>query len=99
LVKRNKAIFYPINLSASKNCFVFLLIKQIKMINEEPTVELLPVSGLQHFLFCPRQWALIHLEQIWAENYLTRIPPPPARRRWNNSPRTKRTLESLAGGV
>lgn len=31
----------------------------------------LPLSGLQHFAFCPRQWALIHLEQAWAENRLT----------------------------
>ncbi|WP_035958737.1 CRISPR-associated protein Cas4 [Bryobacter aggregatus] len=33
--------------------------------------ELLPLSGIQHFLFCPRQWALIHVEQQWAENRLT----------------------------
>jgi CRISPR-associated exonuclease Cas4 len=33
--------------------------------------DLLPLSGLQHLLFCERQWALIHLEQIWAENRLT----------------------------
>lgn len=31
----------------------------------------LPISGLQHLAFCPRQWALIHLEQVWAENRLT----------------------------
>ncbi len=31
----------------------------------------LQLSGLQHFLFCRRQWALIHLEQQWNENYLT----------------------------
>lgn len=30
--------------------------------------ELLPVSALQHLLFCPRQCALIHLEQAWVEN-------------------------------
>lgn len=29
------------------------------------------LSGLQHFRFCPRQCALIHLEQLWTENYLT----------------------------
>lgn len=29
------------------------------------------LSGLQHFAFCRRQWALIHLEQQWAENLLT----------------------------
>lgn len=33
--------------------------------------DLLPISALQHLMFCPRQWALIHLEGIWAENRLT----------------------------
>ena len=33
--------------------------------------EFLLLSGLQHFKFCWRQWALIHLEQQWAENYRT----------------------------
>lgn len=33
--------------------------------------DLLALSGLQHLMFCPRQWALIHLEGIWAENRLT----------------------------
>lgn len=33
--------------------------------------ELLPLSALQHLLFCERQCALIHLEQIWVENPLT----------------------------
>ena len=33
--------------------------------------EFLQLSGLQHFKFCRRQWALIHLEQQWAENYRT----------------------------
>ena len=28
----------------------------------------LQLSGIQHFLFCRRQWALIHIEQQWAEN-------------------------------
>ena len=32
---------------------------------------LLPLSGLQHFAFCRRQWALIHIEHQWAENYQT----------------------------
>jgi CRISPR-associated exonuclease Cas4 len=31
----------------------------------------LPISGLQHLAFCPRQWALIHLEQVWVENWRT----------------------------
>lgn len=29
------------------------------------------LSGLQHFAFCRRQWALIHIEQQWSENLLT----------------------------
>ena len=33
--------------------------------------ELLPLSGLQHFAFCRRQWALIHIEQQWKENLRT----------------------------
>lgn len=33
--------------------------------------EFLLLSGLQHFAFCRRQWALIHLEQQWEENYRT----------------------------
>jgi len=31
----------------------------------------LPLSALQHLLFCERQCALIHLEGLWAENALT----------------------------
>lgn len=33
--------------------------------------DLLPISALQHLLFCPRQCALIHVEQLWVENALT----------------------------
>ena len=33
--------------------------------------DLLPLSGLQHLVFCERQCALIHLEQAWRENQLT----------------------------
>lgn len=32
---------------------------------------LILLSALQHYAFCPRQCALIHNEQAWAENYLT----------------------------
>ena len=31
----------------------------------------LMLSGLEHFAFCRRQWALIHIEQQWAENERT----------------------------
>lgn len=33
--------------------------------------ELLSLSGIQHFAFCPRQWALIHIERQWRENIST----------------------------
>lgn len=33
--------------------------------------DLIPISALQHYLYCPRQCALIHLEQQWAENHQT----------------------------
>ena len=39
----------------------------------QPQFNDLPVmlSALQHYLFCPRQCALIHVEGVWSENYLT----------------------------
>ncbi|MCI9071499.1 MAG: CRISPR-associated protein Cas4 [Lachnospiraceae bacterium] len=33
--------------------------------------DFLQLAGLQHFTFCRRQWALIHIEQQWEENVLT----------------------------
>lgn len=36
--------------------------------NEE---DFLSLSGIQHFAFCRRQWALIHIEQYWQENLRT----------------------------
>lgn len=33
--------------------------------------DLLPISGLQHLIFCERQCALIHIERLWEENRLT----------------------------
>ena len=29
------------------------------------------LSGIQHFCFCKRQWALIHLEQMWTDDART----------------------------
>lgn len=40
-------------------------------INRAEEDALLLISGIQHFVFCRRQWALIHIEQMWAENVLT----------------------------
>lgn len=33
--------------------------------------DLIPISALQHYLYCPRQCALIHVERLWAENRQT----------------------------
>ncbi|MBC8372356.1 MAG: CRISPR-associated protein Cas4 [Planctomycetes bacterium] len=33
--------------------------------------DLLPISALQHMVFCPRQCGLIHIERMWSENRLT----------------------------
>ncbi|MCC5845205.1 MAG: CRISPR-associated protein Cas4 [Verrucomicrobia bacterium] len=33
--------------------------------------QLLLLSGIQHWIYCPRQYALIHLEQMWTENRYT----------------------------
>lgn len=43
-------------------------LKNMTAYNEE---EYLLLSGIQHFIFCKRQWALIHIEQQWAENVRT----------------------------
>jgi CRISPR-associated exonuclease Cas4 len=33
--------------------------------------EYLMLSGIQHYYFCKRQWAMIHIEQVWNDNLLT----------------------------
>lgn len=33
--------------------------------------DLIQLSALQHFVFCERQCALIHIEQVWSENLFT----------------------------
>ena len=45
-----------------------LTIKQETLYSED---HLLPLSALQHYLFCRRQCALIHIEQVWQENFFT----------------------------
>lgn len=32
---------------------------------------LIAISALQHYAYCPRQFALIHLEQVWSDNHFT----------------------------
>ena len=43
------------------------------LVPPDPAAEdaLIPLSALQHYLFCPRQCALIHVEQLWAEDGAT----------------------------
>jgi CRISPR-associated exonuclease Cas4 len=38
------------------------------MFDDELTIA---ISALQHVAYCPRQFALIHVEQAWEENYFT----------------------------
>lgn len=33
--------------------------------------DMIPLSALQHYIYCPRQCALIHVERLWAENRQT----------------------------
>jgi CRISPR-associated exonuclease Cas4 len=41
------------------------------MISNYTDDNLLALSGIQHFAFCQRQWALIHIEKQWSENLRT----------------------------
>lgn len=41
-------------------------------LTEYPEDRWLMISGIQHYVFCKRQWALIHIEHAWQENYLTK---------------------------
>jgi len=42
--------------------------KNMKAFNED---EYLNLAGIQHYAFCPRQWALIHIEKQWQDNLRT----------------------------
>lgn len=33
--------------------------------------ELIPLAALQHYAYCPRQCALIHIEQLWQDNFFS----------------------------
>jgi CRISPR-associated exonuclease Cas4 len=43
----------------------------VEELGEYPEDDWLSLSGLQHYSFCKRQWALIHIEQLWSENTRT----------------------------
>lgn len=69
--------------------------------------DLIPISAIQHYLYCPRQCALIHLEQQWAENRQTaegqllhqRVDKPQAERRRGVRTVTAMPLLSLELGI
>jgi CRISPR-associated exonuclease Cas4 len=69
--------------------------------------DLIPLSALQHYLYCPRQCALIHLEQLWAENRQTaegrllhdRADTPAAERRHGVRTVTAMPLSSVELGI
>jgi CRISPR-associated exonuclease Cas4 len=69
--------------------------------------DLIPISALQHYLYCPRQCALIHVERQWAESRHTvegrllheRADQPQAQRRKQVRTVTAMPLVSLQLGI
>ncbi|HIF9218437.1 TPA: CRISPR-associated protein Cas4, partial [Photobacterium damselae] len=57
------------------------------------------ISALQHFAFCQRQCALIHLEQAWQENYLTAHGRQLHERVDNGAPETRKGVRFERGVV
>ena len=49
----------------------------------------IPISAIEHFVYCPRQCALIHCDGVWADNvYTVRwVPCSPPSRLGQGSPR------------
>ena len=50
---------------------IIIFYRDKRLLVRKNTIMSIPLSALQHYAFCPRQCALIHNEQAWAENYLT----------------------------
>lgn len=34
-------------------------------------MEQIQISGIQHYVYCKRQWGLLYIENLWSDNYLT----------------------------
>ncbi|MGH7710373.1 MAG: CRISPR-associated protein Cas4 [Gemmatimonadaceae bacterium] len=60
--------------------------------------QLLPISALQHLLFCERQCALIHIEGLWAENRFT-VEGQHAHRKAHDGPNETRDGVTTARGL
>ena len=58
---------------------------------------LIPLSALQHYAYCPRQCALIHLEQAWSENWFTAQGQLLHQRVDNGEPETRRGIRFERG--
>lgn len=61
--------------------------------------KLIPLSALQHYAFCPRQCALIHNEQVWAENWLTAQGQVLHQRVDRGAPETRKGIRYVSNGV
>jgi CRISPR-associated protein Cas4 len=59
--------------------------------------DLLPISALQHLLYCERQCALIHVERLWAENRFTAEGTILHRKAHGGKPTTRPRERSLRG--
>lgn len=57
----------------------------------------IPLSALQHWLFCPRQYALIHVERLWAENRFTAEGRVLHERADSGRPETRPGIRTLRG--
>jgi len=66
--------------------------------NQYQEESFLPLSALQHYAYCPRQFALIHIEQQWAENRFT-AEGQVLHRRVNNSESEQRGDLYVARGL
>ncbi len=57
----------------------------------------IPISALQHYTFCPRQCAYIHIERIWQDNYLTALGNQLHKRVHSNETETRGNIRTERG--
>ena len=57
------------------------------------------ISALQHYAYCPRQFALIHVEQAWEENYFTAHGQLLHERVDSNESETRKDMRFERGGL
>jgi len=59
--------------SATLICRVAERRRGVVVMMEYPEDRWLLLSGIQHFVYCRRQWALIHIEKEWSDNPFTTL--------------------------